>query len=57
MRRREFIALMGASVTWPLLRWRSNRGGPIVWVAYWRSPRDAPCKHGFFRRTATPRFR
>ena len=33
MRRREFVALMNASVTGRSLRWRSKQGGPTVWVA------------------------
>ena len=34
MRRREFITLMGASVTWPFAALAQNRGGLIASVWY-----------------------
>ena len=34
MRRRELIALIGTSVTWPSLRWGRSRGGRTGSVAY-----------------------
>jgi hypothetical protein len=33
-KRREFIALIGASVAWPFQRRQSNRGGPIASAAW-----------------------
>ena len=54
MRRRELIALMGASVAWPFaaLAQEWGRTDPSGLLA----SDSARCKHSLLRRTATPRF-
>jgi hypothetical protein len=48
MRRREFIALMGASVAWPIAAMAQQTGRTYRLGCLWAPPRDAPITIAFF---------
>jgi hypothetical protein len=54
MRRREFIALAGASVAWPFAALGQAPGRTYRLGALLPLTRDAPVNFGFSRRISTP---
>src|SRR5215471_3694241 len=48
MRRREFVALAGASVTWPFAALAQQPGRTYRLGCLWAPPRDAPITTAFF---------